>query len=422
MLKLLLILVLGTVATYDSFLSFAHATLIHAGKIVDPLTGAVSHQQKIRIEGQKITAIGPDLARIDDEEFINLSYLTILPGLFDAHTHLCACTRMAAESLGLDVLDMVLLDPPAYRALQGAVHAREMLEAGFTTVRDLGNSGKYIDVALKRAIDEGLIDGPTILPAGRILSPFGGQFRAHVDKNILYNDEYLIADSRDDLRLAIRENIYYGSALIKILVDPRSYSYSREDIQFIVDEAQKSGLKVAAHCQTEDGARKAALAGVASIEHGWHLSEDILTTMKQKKISLVSTDFTVKTLKAFGWSEEAAIRKHAEKVKRLKTAFNYGINIAFGSDIMIRVPDETRGSLAIEYLASFVEAGIPNQSILKIFTSNAAQLLGVESERGLLRVGFYADLIGVAENPLEDINTLKDVLFVMKNGKIIMAK
>jgi imidazolonepropionase-like amidohydrolase len=294
-----------------------------------------------------------------------------------------------------------------------------MLEAGFTTVRDAGNAGKFADVDVKRAINEGLITGPTMIVAGKIIAPFGGQFRTRADKEFLVNDEYAFADSHDELQKAIRENIYYGADWIKIVVDGQKYSYSYDDIAFIVSEAKKAGTKVMAHCQSPAGEYAAAKAGVASIEHAWTLPDSVAVIMKKNNIVLVSTDFTEGVLMAFGHPRERARQIHLRRVERLKRAYNLGITIAFGTDVMIDLENRTRGELAIGYIDSFVEAGIPASEILKILTLNPARLLGMEKQRGKIEAGFFADLVATKTDPLTDINALKDIAFVMKEGKVV---
>jgi imidazolonepropionase-like amidohydrolase len=397
----------------------AQITAIKAGKLVDPTTGTTLNNQIILVESGKIKAIGAVLQVPSDATIIDLSESSVMPGLFDAHTHLCAKVTIEADRLGLDYFDMVLLNPSGYRAIQGVYYAKQMLDAGFTTVRDVGNSGKYVDVDLQRGINEGLVPGPTMIVSGRIIAPFGGQYRTRADKRFLDNPEYFFADTHDELKKAIRENIYYGANVIKIVVDGQKYSYSKDDIKFIVEEATRAGVKVAAHCQRKACERDAAEAGVASIEHGWSLEDaEVLELMKKNNVVLVSTDTTVKVLKGFGWNEANAKRLYTSRIERLKRVRQAGVTIAFGSDVYADIEGETRGTLAIEYLDGFVEAGFPAKDILQIFTINAARLLGVEKQRGTIAPGMAADIIATPENPLDNINTLKRVSFVMKNGKV----
>lgn len=397
----------------------AQTIAIKAGKMADPVTAKTLLNQVILVRDGKIAAIGSDIAIPAEAKVIDLSQATVMPGLTDAHTHLCSNLSKFADMLGVDYFDEVLLNPEGYRALRAAKYAREMLEAGFTNIREAGNSGKYVDVDLKRAINEGLTEGPFIVAAGRIIAPFGGQFRTRADKQFLTNNEYFFADTKEELRKAIRENIYYGSDVIKIVVDGQKYTYSLEDIRFIVEEARNAGLKVMAHCQTPKGEYNAAMAGVASIEHGWTLADSTAVLMKQKGVVLVSTDFTEKELLAMGWPEEKAKALHRKRVDRLKRAYEAGVTIAFGTDIMTDIAGSTRGAVAIDYITSFKEAGISAPDILKIMTSNASTLLGITKNRGTLTVGSYADIIAASENPMEQIDALRHIRFVMKEGKVI---
>ena len=404
---------------FISRLADAQLIAVKAGKVIDPATDQVYNNQIILIENGKIKEYGPVIAVPKEAEIIDLSNSTVMPGLIDAHTHICANISKFADMLGIDFLDLVLLQPDGYRAIQGTVHAKQMLDAGFTTIREAGNSGKYVDVDIKRAINEGLTTGPTIIAAGRIIAPFGGQFRTRADKQFIVNNEYFFADTHDELKKAIRENIYYGADVIKIVVDSKRYQYSTEDIRFIVSEAKLAGLRVMAHCQTLDGVYAAVTGGVASVEHGWTIPDSIIKLMKQKEIVLVSTDFPVKVLQAFGNSEENAKAFHNKLIMRLKRVYNGGVEIAFGSDIMVDMANETRGIVALSYIDSFVEAGIPAAEILKIMTVHGARLLGIEKERGRIAPGMCGDLVATQDNPMENIMTLKKVSFVMKNGVVI---
>ena len=303
-----------------------------------------------------------------------------------------------------------------YRSLVGAANAKQMLDAGFTTVRDVGNSGDYLDVDLKKAIDQGLVPGPTVVPAGRIIAPYGGQFwDTPAQPEALNNPEYLIADSHDELRKAIRQNLYWGSELIKIVVDGQRYQYSADDIKFIVAEAHAAGVKVAAHATTEKAAKAAIEGGVDSIEHDWTLTDEDMAQMKAKGIVLVSTDFTVPGLISNGFEPDAAKRIHERYVERLRRAYAEGVVVVFGTDIMSIVPGQTRGQ---DYIDSFTEAGVGGSAIIQAMTSDAAHLLGVDKKRGTLKVGMAADIVAISGDPIKDPSSLKKVVFVMKDGKI----
>jgi imidazolonepropionase-like amidohydrolase len=390
---------------------------ITAGSVIDPATGEERANQTILVEAGKITAIGPSIAIPSGATRINLSKETVLPGLVDAHTHLLA-TVDPKWDLG-DFWIMALQRRAGFRTAQGVQHAKEMLDSGFTTVRDVGNAGDYLDADLEKAIRFGLVPGPTMIFAGRIIAPFGGQFwDTPADGKLLDNPEYRFADSTDELRKAIRENVYWGARVIKIVVDSQKYIYSTDDIRFVVDEAQRAGLKVAAHAQTQRGARAAIEAGVASIEHGWVLSDDDLALARKKNVTLVSTDFTVEALVAAGLDEAGARRTHERYVARLKRAVAAGVNVVFGTDVMADPKGRTRGQMAMGYIDSFVEAGVAPVDILRAMTTRAVDLLGVSAERGALRPGMAADLVATPLSPLRDINGLKQIDFVMKNGQV----
>ena len=394
----------------------AQVTAIKAGNLVDPEAGTVRVNQVILIENQTIKAVGSDVKIPAGATIIDLSNRTVLPGLFDAHTHLCMTTRRERD--GGRYYITTLLDSNGYRAIQGVANARSMLESGFTTVRDIGNAGNYVDTDLRRSIDEGLVPGPTIINAGRIIAPFGGQFQMQPDKPGLGNPEYFYADTRDELKKAIRENIHFGARVIKLVVDDQQYIYTVEDIRFVIEEAARAGLKVAAHCWTEAGARNAAEAGVASIEHGVAMSNETLVIAKRNGVALVPTPFTETDAREFrtsGANKELNERLFIDPVKR---AHQIGVTLVFGPDVIFTTKEYSRGRLSIETIDNWVEAGIPARVILQALTTNAARLLGVEKERGALRVGMKADIIATAANPLDNIDTLKAVTFVMKNGKI----
>jgi imidazolonepropionase-like amidohydrolase len=416
-----LVLLLMLLAPIAPVSTHAQVIAIRAGRTIDPDTGVVSTNQIILITDGKITAVGAGITIPSDARVIDLSRETVLPGLFDAHTHLLA-TVDPKWDLG-DFWIMAVQRRPGYRAILGAQHAREMLDSGFTTVRDVGNSGEYLDMDLKKAIDFGWVVGPTIIPAGRIIAPFGGQFwDTPAEAKFLQNPEYYFADSRDELRKAVRENIYWGAGVIKIVVDGQAYVYSAEDIRFIVNEAAAAGKRVAAHVQTERGAHSAIEAGVASIEHGWVLTDEDLALAKKNHVVLVSTDFPEKQLVDLGMDPTKAKQTHASYVDRLRRAYRAGVEIVFGTDVMYDKRAQNRGELATDYVDSLVEAGLPPAAILKSMTADAARLLGVDKERGNIKVGLAADLVAIPESPLDRIDSLKHVDFVMKNGRVIPQK
>ncbi len=384
---------------------------IKAGKLVDPEKGTTESNQIILVRGNTIEAVGPRVAIPPDAKIIDLSKSTVLPGLFDAHTHLCMTLKKNRD--GSSYYITTLMDPTPYRAIEGVANARDMLAAGFTTVRDVGNAGNYADTALREAIERGLVPGPTMLNAGRIIAPFGGQFHLQPEKQDLATPEYFFADTRDEMVKAIRENIHFGATVIKIVVDDQKYIYSADDIRFMVAEAHRDGLKLAAHCWTEAGAHNAAEAGVDSIEHGEMMTNEDLELAKKNHVTLVGTDFT-----EIAASRNSFPSLHPVFVDRLKRAYQIGVTLVFGTDAFVYVPGETRGTQAVEYIDSWVEAGVPAKDTLRAMTINAARLLGVDRERGAIQPGLAADIIATPENPLDDIQAVRKVSFVMKNGSV----
>jgi imidazolonepropionase-like amidohydrolase len=395
------------------------STVIRAGLLIDVEAGTAAANQTIVIENGRITAVGARLAAPAGANVVDLSKYTVLPGLFDAHAHLCIDVNLRRDAGSY--LYTTLRDPDSFRSIQGTVHARSMLDAGFTTVRDVGNEGNYACVSVRRAIDSGFVVGPTMLTAGRIIAPYGGQFALQPDKRDLAEPEYFFADTRDEMRKAIRENIHYGASLIKIVVDDQRYIYSEEDIRFIVAEAAAAGLKVAAHAWTGPGAHNAAAAGVATIEHLNGASDEDLALAKRNGVVAVLTPFPQEMLQQFR-SGDAAKEEFEEEIGRLKSAHRQGVPIAFGTDAIFEADGATRGATAMKWIDSYVTAGIPAKDLLRAMTITAARALGVERERGTLRAGMAADIIATEGNPLDDVQALKHVAFVMRNGKIVRSR
>jgi imidazolonepropionase-like amidohydrolase len=381
---------------------------IKAGKLLDPETGKTASNQIILVEGSRIKDIGSNLAIPAGAKVVDLSNSTVLPGLFDAHTHLCMTVIPNRDANNYYIT--TLLDPTPFRAIQGVANGQAMLQSGFTTVRDIGNAGNYADTALRQAIEEGWVIGPTVVNSGIIISVYGGQFHLQPEKKDLATPEYLFADTRDEMRKAIRQNVHFGARFIKIVVDDQRYIYSVDDIKFMVAEVHAMGMKLAAHCWTHAGAHNAAEAGVDSIEHGFMMTNEDLELAKKNNVTLVGTEFTEKT---------SNVEEHKIWVDRLKRAYKIGVNMAFGTDVDVQLPGETRGTLTIDYITSWVEAGVPAADTLRAMTVNAARLLGVDKQRGFLKPGFQADIIATPENPEDNIQTLRKVSFVMKDGAIV---
>jgi imidazolonepropionase-like amidohydrolase len=397
----------------------AQVTAIKAGKIVDPATGTVTTDQIILVEGTDIKAVGPNVQIPAGAKVIDLSNQVVMPGMMDAHAHLCMNTQHERD--GGRYYFTTLLDSNAKRAIQGAVNARSMLDYGFTAVRDIGNEGNYACVEVRRSINEGLIDGPLLITAGRIIAPYGGQFQLQPDKQNLAEPEYFFADTRDEIRKAIRQNLHYGATVIKLVIDDQRYIYSVDDIKFAIEEAHAAGVKLAAHAWTAQGALNAAKAGVDTIEHAVAITDEALAIAKQNNVAIVPIPFT--EIDAVlsgtpGGNKDTNERWFIDPVQRAHKA---GVTLVWGPDVIFNTPEWPRGKLSIDGVDEWKRTGIPNLTILQALTTNPAKALGLEKTRGAIKPGMRADIIAVRDNPLEKIETVKDVVFVMRIGKVYKA-
>ncbi|HWZ45147.1 MAG TPA: amidohydrolase family protein [Candidatus Saccharimonadales bacterium] len=389
------------------------AYVIKAGKLIDPESGVATPNQMIAVKDGRIVAIGSSVTAPEGAETIDLSQYSVLPGLVDAHNHLAITYKKIPEN---DVYYYTYIqESTALRAIQAASNGMQMLSFGFTVVRDLGNNGLYADTALRQAIEQGWIPGPTIINSGIIIGGAGGQFfptpEMVKEHNIVY-PEYLDADTHDEIIKAVRQNVLFGAKVIKICVDCKPYPYSVDDIKlFIKEAANAGGLKVAGHVQTQEGARRAIEAGIWSIEHDIALTDELHKLMAQKGIWRVGTEtpFT-----SYRGTQEA----FDHTVARMKSAWANKVKMAFSTDADYYVEGLTRGQVVINFLKSWKAAGIPDREILKIMTINGYQVSDIYDRRGPIKVGLPADMIAVKGNPLEDIETLRNVAFVMKDGLV----
>ncbi len=394
----------------------AQTIAVKAGHLIDPETGTVKDNQVIVVEGARIKSVGDTIPA--GAQVIDLSNAYVMPGMFDCHTHVCM--RIDPEYYGHDALFRYDIDTPgALRSLHAVANCREFLRAGITTIRDVGNNGNHLDTAVRQGVEEGDFEGPTIINAGRIIAPFGGQYFVQPDRPELREPEYFEADTRDEMTKAVRENIHFGARVIKIVVDDQRYIYSVDEIKHIVDEAANGGCKVCAHCLTEKGAHNAILGGVASIEHGFSMSDETLKLAKEHGTVLVSTDLTPRVWKEYLVPEEQAQNVYNGLIDRLKRAHKAGVTLAFGSDLVFKIPEMDRGQWALSLVDAYPKADVPNADALRALTVNAARLLGVDRNRGWIKQGMFADIIAMPQNPLQDIHAVQGVKFVMKNGKVV---
>ena len=391
----------------------AQVTAIRAGWLIDPESGTRTENVVILVEDGRFAAIGPDVAVPAGAEVVDLSDLTVLPGLVDAHNHLALTYKEEPES-NVYYLTYVL-DSTPLRAIQAASNGIQMLAAGFTIVRDMGNNGDYADTALRRAIEQGWIPGPTIINSGIIIGGMGGQFwptpEMAMGRNIVY-PEYLDADTPDEIVKAVRQNALFGATVIKICVDCKPWGYSVEDIRLFVSEAAKAGLKVEGHVQTVPGAERAIEAGIWSIAHDSGLTDEMHKRMAAQGIFRAGTETPISL------TGHTSPQRYERTVTGLRNAFENGVPLTFSTDADYYVPGMTRGQVAIAFIETWKAAGIPNVDILRAMTKNGYRVSETEDTRGPIRAGLAADLIAVTGDPLQDIDALREVSFVMKDGMV----
>jgi len=393
---------------------------IRAGAVIDPEHGTVAHDQVVLVRDGRILAVGAGLAIPADATVIDLSHEWLMPGLMDAHTHL-TLTEVTGGDAPFE--SFYIKESTAYRALRGLRNAGDLLAAGFTTVRDVGNAGEYAIEDVRRAIDAGMFPGPTIISCGKIIAPFGGQSHSiPAEQGRFWNYEYIDADSPAEIRKAVRQNLYYGARAIKLVLDNNAYHYSVEELRAAVEEAHAAGVPVSTHVYGGAAADNAIEAGVDSIEHGFFLTDAQLGRIRDKGIFLTSTDYPRAHLDIIGTS--GGIFPPPEVlapaiIDRLRRAHKIGVRLVFGSDTVNEMPGRTRADLMFDYLQVWRTAGIPATDTLKAFTSEAARLLHVDGERGRIAGGLAADLVAMPADPLADTENLRRIDFVMKDGRVI---
>jgi imidazolonepropionase-like amidohydrolase len=407
---------------------------IRAERLIDGKSDTVVKDAVVLVLGEKIAAVGSGLAIPANARVINLGDATLLPGLVDAHTHLLS--EMDGSNLALqdvEMLRIVATQSTAERALLGVKLAREDLEAGITTVRDVGNSGVNGDVALRRAIQRGWVPGPRMVTSTRALAAQGGQFGTLTPAaQELIEQEYVTVRGPESALQAVRQALYDGAGCIKVIVNGSPANVTLDELKAIVDEAHAAGVKVAAHAIGDKATRIAAQAGVDSIEHAYVVPDDVLKMMVQKHIFLVPTDGTLKTFVDMSLGSRQATdnertereREYAPFVKqeqeRLMRAVKLGVPIAAGSDMYLSMPGMTRGQASLLVYEAYAEAGMTPMEIIHAATRNAAELLGMQDRIGTLEPEKLADIISVPGDPLKDVRALEHVKFVMKGGAVVL--
>jgi imidazolonepropionase-like amidohydrolase len=399
----------------------APITAIKAGRLIDPETATVATNQIILIEGERIKAVGPNLAIPPGATIIDLSKLTVLPGLVDAHTHMALTYKEQPEN-NLYYLTFVT-DSTPLRAIQAASNGIQLLNSGFTVIRDVGNNAMYADTALRQAIEQGWLPGPTVIPSGPIIGSTGGQLwptpEMYKEHKMMF-PEYIDADTPDEIVKAVRQNMLFGARTIKLCIDCKPWGYSVDDIKLAIAEAAKGGCKVEGHVQTPEGAQRAIDAGIYIIAHGNALTPEHHRQMAEKGIFRAGTDtpFT-----KYRGNERA----FEQTVAKLRDAWEKKVPLTFSTDFDYwneRMKNEktgewlTRGEMTIAFLDTWKAAKIPPADILRAITINGYKAADLIKERGPIKPGFFADLIAVSGDPLTDIDALRNVQFVMKNGMV----
>jgi len=421
-------------------------TLVKAGRLLDPRTGSVLAPAAVLIEDGKIKEVGvpvelqkkmPASART-----IDLGNATLLPGLIDSHSHLLmddivlpaeAERRRRYNGDYVPAQILAIVESPSKRVLVGAQMAREDLESGITTVRNLGHSGIDGDVALRDAINAKRLVGPRILASGRKLAQqekngYVQSLNPALAKAVL-QQEFLEFTGVDGARQAVKDNLFYNVDVIKVTVEDDT---SVEEMKAVVEEAHRQQVKVAAHAATQGSIQTAIDGGVDSIEHGNEVTEEQLKLMREKGMFLDLTptfygDFYTKMSEATIAISPARLDKlHKEDARDTQTynslvqrVLKSGVKFAAGTDMDWHYPGKTRGQTSVSRFPALHGAGMPSLDVIRAITANAAEMLGWQDRVGAIEPGKFADLVAVAGDPLADITELERVRFVMKDGQVI---
>lgn len=395
------------------------AMVLRAQRMLDVRSGAIVRDAAIRVDGDRIAAAGPAAEVLSGAAalpVLDLGAVTLLPGLIDCHTHLLARVPDGPGGYAL----ALATKSEAQRALEGAANARATLQAGFTTVRDVGNEGSnYADLALRDAIASGLVDGPRMRVATRAIAVVGQYLPFGIAPGLsAFPHGAQMVSGVEEARRAAREQIGHGADLLKVYADWDAPTLTVAELQIVVEEAHKAGRKVAAHAETRQGIANAVAAGVDSIEHGSGVDRETLQLMKFQGVVLVPTLSVMDAWAAQSPANMAnpKLQKRLDAARQsVEAARALGVKIALGSDPSTA---DRHGRNAEEALA-LARRGLGNLDAIRAATSTAAELIGLQDEIGTLEGGKVADIIAVPGDPLEDLTALLRVAFVMQGGRIV---
>jgi imidazolonepropionase-like amidohydrolase len=418
-------------------------TLVKAAHLLDPRTGNVLSPAAVLIQDGKIEQVGaPAQLKANAPkgvQTIDLGDATLLPGLIDSHTHLLVDPTVQSEAERsrryngdfVPGLLLAIVESPSKRVLIGAQLAREDLDSGITTVRNLGHSGIDGDVALRDAINAGRVPGPRILASGRKFAKEGDYIQNlnPVLAEAILDQEFLSVNGPDQARQAVQKNLLYAVDVIKVTI---SANYTVAEIAAIVDEAHQQHIKVAAHAVDTASIQIAIDGGVDSVEHGNEITDEQLKQMRDKGIFFDFTptfygDFFTRLTEATVMMSPARRERWAQlDVSDTQTYNNLvqhvlksGVKFAAGSDMGWCFPGKTRGQTSVSRFPVLHQAGIPSLDVLRAITTKAAEMLGWQDRVGAIEPGKFADLVAVAGDPLADITEIERVRFVMKNGEVV---
>ena len=424
-LPVLLLTLLAAVSAADAADATPDATprklAVKAAQLIDGRGGAPIHDAVVLIEGERITAVGSGLPIPAGTELIDLGGATLTPGLIDCHTHI---TGQAG-----DYYQRLVRESAIDAAMHATTYAGRTLLAGFTSIRNVG-AEDFVDIALRRAIDEGLVSGPRIDAAGHAIGSTGGHADLTGASPYLHIDGFTgVADGVEAVRLKVREQVKYGAEVIKMIATAGVLSeedsvgapqYTQAEMDALVDEAHRWGRKVAAHAHGAEGIKMAVRAGVDSIEHGSFLDDEGIRLMKQHGTWLVADiyndDYILTEYARLNYPQKMLDKERlVGRVQRenFRKAVQAGVKIAYGTDAGV-YPHGDNG----KQMAKMVEWGLTPMQAIQSATANAAELLGWSNKVGTLAPGRYADLIAVTGDPLQDVRTFERVAFVMKGGVV----